>query len=197
MLRKIVLLLLTLVLIAGCSKKNEKEESSIGCGTDEAGCEIINVTPEVKAYRNLISNFEEITLEDAATRITNGGSLTIYYGFETCPWCQELLPLLSEYATKTEVFYVNMKPDSEDVRKEEHPLYQEYLKNYQLIYPNADEEKIYAPTIAKFAGGELEMLHVGTVEGHDAHERKMTDEEKEILKNDLHEFFKDVIGEVK
>lgn len=191
MVRKILLILISLLFITGCSKKEEIKEET-GCDVEAQGCEIEVVTDEVRSYRTLIKNFTELSYDEAYSRITNGGSLVIYYGFETCPWCQELLPILNEFTEDYEIFYVNMKPDGEDSRVEGHSQYDSYLKNFELIKSFNESEKIIAPTIIEVINGELVMTHAGTVEGHNAKERKMTAEEKLILKETVSEFFRNL-----
>lgn len=200
---KILVILISVLLIVGCGQKEEtittdvpdssNTSTDVGCGTDDSGCEV-TIDEGLKQYKELISNFKEVSYDEAYEMLNNGSSFVLYYGFKTCPWCQELIPFLAEYTKYIDIYYVDQRPDGEDSRKEEHPLYESYLKNYEIINEFAETDKIYAPTVINVIDGEIISIHTGTVEGHDAHERKMTDEEKELLRAQLDEMMADAEG---
>ena len=58
-----------------------------------------------------------------------------------------------------------------------------YLKDYMKEDESGDL-KLYVPLVVRIENGKVVDGHLGTVEGHDAHERKMNEEEKEeVMQN--------------
>ena len=54
---------------------------------------------------------------------------------------------------------------------------------------NEGEYQIYVPFVIVIKDGKVVSGHIGTVEGHDAHERKMNDQEKQDLQDIYTEMF--------
>lgn len=101
-----------------------------------------------------------------------------YFGYQNCPWCVELQPILDEVLeqNKIKANYTNIKD-----------------KNFKDNYKN-QLNKLYA----KHVGGNLEVpflviidpernisTHVGTLPNHNAIQNKLTHNEKNKLKSIL------------
>ncbi|MBQ1448205.1 MAG: hypothetical protein IIZ11_02575 [Erysipelotrichaceae bacterium] len=188
--KKLLVILLALMMLFGCTKKPEPvvvPDQPDACGDE--GCEI--EPGENTAYQEILSmsNFVKSSYEEIATKFKNGGSFTALYGFEGCPWCEELLPILGNYlkGKNYKVYYVDVKPDGEDTRTEDNET---YMSNYE-IFRSFTTDKIYVPAFVNVVNGEVVSYHEGTVDGHDATERKMTEEEKAQLLN----LFKETFGD--
>lgn len=116
-----------------------------------------------------------------------------YFGFPDCPWCQEVVPLLVEEASRADqrFLYVQTRDLNHNLRYS-----QDQARNMSLYFPDYfvrnDEGKVvvYVPLIAAVKDGRLVAAHQGTVEGHDAHQRKMTDDERK----ECQEAIRDVVS---
>lgn len=122
-----------------------------------------------------------VKLETAAViqKIQSKEAGLYYFGFETCPWCRELKPvLMEELSLSNQVAYnIDTKSEkfSEDAKQVVSDIYIEHFGG----------DRLYVPfLIAIDSQGEFKV-HTGTVEGHNAKQEKMSDEEIEELRQDL------------
>lgn len=188
--KKIPSLLMAFCLVcslAACSgssnTQNASNASTSGCAPDDGfGC----VVEDAKSlYQKEVADYQEISFDDAIALFEEGGSGLLYFGFPDCPWCEELVPLLSEEADRqgVDVLYVRTRDD--DLERLYSDEQKETIEPYIKAYMRVDDElklALYVPLIVAVENGEAVDGHQGTVSGHDAHERKMTDEEKAELK---------------
>ncbi len=194
--KKIFLTLMSLLLVAcssstvtttpeTTSSETAMPSTSTGCAVDE--CE--SAEEEIKNYEELIrtDTFIEMSMADSLKAIEADESLIIYYGFKTCPWCQDAIDYIKEAADNVgvKVNYVNTRVDGDtsefDLRNENNADYvklQEIFKDTLLD----DTKKIYVPFVVTVKTGEVLEYHYATVENHDAKEREMNEDEiKQLL----------------
>ena len=121
---------LSACLLCGCqaqtsdtSKASLSEQSSqtagsiVACAPDTSECEDDQTTEmpseneRIEAYNQIVSNFTEISFDEAIGLFENGKSGLVYFGFSRCPWCEEVVPLLEKAAKEqgVEVLYVKTR----------------------------------------------------------------------------------------
>lgn len=127
--------------------------------------------------------FKEISMNDALNIWKNKQSGVILMGFKDCPWCQEAYPVLDKIADSMgiNVLYVKTRDDEGErlyTDEEREELYK-YMPDYMT--KEGDDLTLYVPILVKVSNGVTVGGHVGTVDGHDAHERTMTTDEIEQL----------------
>lgn len=183
-----------MIMLCACStviidKKPDNGPKGCDIGGDKCDSDVIDYD-EFMAQDNV---FKEITMDDAITIFENKQSAVIYFGFPSCPWCLEALPILNEVAKSKdiEILYVMTRD------KERNLLYSDDQKatilKYIGEYEDRDKEgnlSIYVPLVIVCENGEAVKGHLGTVESHDAHERVMDEKEKSELKEIYLEMFK-------
>lgn len=137
---------------------------------------------------NIVSGFEKLTFEEAINFFRDKKTGILYFGFPDCPWCQQLLPVLEEAREETgqTIYYIQTRDENrerlytEDQKEEIEPWIRNYMKN------NEDGVlTLYVPLVLNVQDGTVIAGHQGTEDGHDAHERQMTEEEKNLLKEQL------------
>ena len=161
----------------------------IGCASNAAE----NIEPnQYEEIMNQENAFVPISMKEAIEILENKETALIYFGFPDCPWCIEALPVMNEVAEThgKEIYYVQTR-DEEGNR-----LYDDEEKEIILNYVGEFEEKddegnlaLFVPLVVSVKDGIAVSGNVGTVEGHDAHEREMTEEEVEMLKDIYDEMF--------
>lgn len=117
----------------------------------------------------------------------------LYFGFENCPWCVEAKPILKEVASeyKLPVHYIDTQKGLSKEQKEE---VAGYVHDFRSEYFDEDGNfHFYVPSVMVVKNGKVVDAHTGTVDSHDAHERKMTEEEKEELKDK----YEDMLSKIK
>lgn len=127
---------------------------------------------------------QPLFFEEALSFFKEKKSGLLYFGFENCPWCQEALPILREEAKRQNVSIHSILTRDENNEL----LYTEEQKQeiipYLQDYMSKNEEgelTLYVPLVVVVKDGKAIEGHVGTVDDHDAHARKMTEEEKQEL----------------
>lgn len=190
-----LLLLLTGVLLlapAGCAFASGSQDSENTQKDDDWGCDAGENSgaclPDEKREEEVPEGFREISFDEAIDLFQNGQDGLLYFGYPGCPWCEEVVPLLQEAAEKQneEVLYVRTR-DADRNR-----LYTDEQKDeitpWMKDWMSENEDGVltlYVPVVAAVTDGKVAAAHVGTVDGHDAHERKMTEEETEQVREAL------------
>lgn len=180
------------LMLAGCSSATDTSKTSSqdpaktsameavrGCIADETSCESFQAEQSIQA---LADDFTPMTFDEAIAFFKEGESGLLYFGFPDCPWCQEVLPLLSASAAdhEVEVHYVRTRDKNKDLlyTPEQKEQIIPYLQDY-MSDNDKGELTLFVPLIVEVKDGKVVDGHQGTVDGHDAHERKMTDEERQ------------------
>ena len=179
--KRIVLMILLCILISGCSSKGEDEASKNNYCDDSAGiCGFENKND------NLVDTdfMMKISMEEAIHKMFEKETAVFYFGYPYCPWCKEAVPILKEVAKQfhDKIYYVQTRDSQKELlyTDEERKELSLYLKDYMKEDESGDL-KLYVPLVVRIENGKVVDGHLGTVEGHDAHERKMNEEEKEEI----------------
>lgn len=171
-----VLLLSLVLLLGGCMQKEEKLTN--GCDGECSVDFSAEAQKQVEIYRKALQegNFKESNFQEIKAKADANESFYVVYGFETCPWCQQLFPVLADVSIQLnkEILYVPVRDkENVDLRVMEN---EGYKSNFELV-KDLIQDKIYVPALFKFENGKAVQIHEGTVEGHNAKERMMTEEE--------------------
>lgn len=164
--KKILLILLAIPMLASCM----------------SGKLTIDKQANMSSYQGFTDEehvFLETDLSKANKLITSSDQAIVYFGFSSCPWCIELLPVLNEQVKSAglQVNYVNVRPNgSDDLRTIENRDYVTLLKNLDefLMVDENGAKRMGVPFVAFIKDGKIVDTHVGTLPDHDAKERKMT-----------------------
>lgn len=175
------------LLLAGCNDNKEKENTNV-CGVD---CE----KADMEGYDNFMDGdhvFLEVTFDEANTFIKDKEfSGIIYFGYATCPWCIEAVPIMNEVAKaqETNIYYVNKKSEANEAHPEWLKETTKLLDKAYGLDENDGETYLYVPEVIVIKEGKIVAHHMGTLDDHDATERKMTDKEQEELQKIYEELF--------
>lgn len=104
-----------------------------------------------------------------------------YFGFPTCPWCQELLPVLNQqlYDNSFMAYSINVRA-SNFTKRDKKELTEIFIKS-------TNEKSPSVPFILAInKKGEI-MTHVGTVPGNNAEVEKLTSSQTTKLKKEIHQ----------
>lgn len=104
-----------------------------------------------------------------------------YFGFASCLWCQELVPVFDK-----ELKNENMKAYVVDTRADSYTS----LNNIELekyFIANTDKNRLLVPFIVFINSKGEVKTHIATVEGHDAKVSKMTTKQHNELTKELKE----------
>ena len=171
----LMILLLVGIGLTGCKPKNPEMKIA-----------------DMKGYGILSDKFYELTMVESYELLTNGTGY-IYYGFDKCPWCLELVPILDEITKEYDfsIYYVNVRPDGKDIRSFDDPTYTKVVELTKAFLELNEEGLpwLWVPQLFAAENGKVTAAHDGTYPGHDARVNKMNDEERAELKASLLTFF--------
>ena len=169
--KKLVVLLL-LITAAGCQKEKFIEyQKPTGTISDMSG------------YDGLESEqFYDITVDEILEKIENRETFIVYFGYEGCPWCICVVPVLHQVSVEKEmpIYYLNFKNtiNSENV---------EGMKKISEICGNDQEGleegqfSFFFPTVLYIKKGETYKVHIGTVSGHNGFTDPLSEKQRERL----------------
>lgn len=184
--KKILCLLITLSLL-GCTKTEPiQNDNQIGCDVTSTCDE--GEKADMSGYESFMEtdhNYIDVTMSDVNEMFKNKETFVAYFGFSTCPWCIEILPLLNQAAQESEmnVQYVNIRSDGvekeNDIRVDTNKDYLEFVEIVKDTLGTTEDgtKRLFVPFVYFVKDGEIVDYREGTFENHDAKERKMTSEE--------------------
>lgn len=131
------------------------------------------------------NNFYKSSFKEAMQFMDEKKDALFYIGYFNCPWCQEAIPLLQEAAKETNTIIYSISLYDKDNQRtfdvEEQKAFVELAKD-KLDKDDKDEPTLYVPYVFTLKDGVINKSHIATVTGHNAHEREMTVDEKQQLK---------------
>ena len=181
--KKLLLILLSLTLCA-CQAPTKSTTS-----TSKKACDVTSEEEKCSKKDNTKTNFneiyfDEIYFDEAIQYFTQEKSGVLYFGFSSCPWCKEAKPILKKVAKAKEIDIQYVKVRDEEKNRlytdDQKAIIEPYIQDYMS---NNDEGvlTLYVPLVLVIKNGKVIDGHEGTLESHDATERKMTNDEKEQL----------------
>lgn len=205
----IIFLLLTTIILVGCSK-NEQISDSLrfkqeyeqfnGKQNDEG---IDYATVEISEDCKV-----KYMQKDKITEVLTNGSHVVYFGWPTCPYCRIVVPILldtiDEYSGIS-MYYYNIKDlrqaYSDDPNSEDGLLYSEICQIISfsdidlsgLDTFNDGTLKLAASSIYYIKDGQIIGYHRGTVDSHLNIYEPLEEEQKEELTNIYRSYLNEMI----
>lgn len=176
--KKLLLILLSLTLCA-CQAQIKPTSS-----TSKKACDVTSEEETCNSKDDSNTKFNEISFDEAIQYFTKEKSGVLYFGYSSCPWCKEAKPVLKKVAQKNgiDIQYVKVRDDKKNrlYTDDQKTIIEPYIQDYMS---NNDEGilTLYVPLVLVIKNGKVIDGHEGTLDSHDATERKMTDDEKEEL----------------
>lgn len=173
------------------------------------------VYPEVKINDNINIVYKS---EDEVVDIIKSGTGVIYFGYPSCPWCRNAVPVLLNAASETslkEIYYLNIKDIRDSkvldangnivVEKNGTKGYYKIvdaLSDYLDPYTGLNDDSIkrlYAPTVIFVKNGIVVLVHVDTVKSQVDPYTPLNEEQKlelkEIYLDGIHKVLGDLCDE--
>lgn len=176
--KNLLLILLSLTLCA-CQAQIKPTSS-----TSKKACDVTSEEETCNSKDDSNTKFNEISFDEAIQYFTKEKSGVLYFGYSSCPWCKEAKPVLKKVAQKNgiDIQYVKVRDDKKNrlYTDDQKTIIEPYIQDYMS---NNDEGilTLYVPLVLVIKNGKVIDGHEGTLDSHDATERKMTDDEKEEL----------------
>ena len=116
-----------------------------------------------KTYSSTMDNvYKDYTVKQLDKDIKNNKSMIVYFGFSNCPYCNDLLPILTEITNKynQKIYYIDTRKKSEwksNIDIDDYNLLTSIIGDYLTL----DEDNIlhlYVPTIIFINKGEIKSF---------------------------------------
>lgn len=182
--KKVVVVLMSVLLLVGCGKSDTqkfKEEYEALNGNNN----LITISIDTDA-KIIYSNAKK------TVSILENGTGIIYFGFPSCPWCRNALPVLIEAAKENDLPIYYMNPSSLRGSNNKHYLkIMSILDNY--LETNEEGKKVlYVPDIYFIKDGKIVGHHLGTIESQKNPTIPLEEEQQQELKTIYEDFIKEI-----
>ena len=179
--KKTVMCILAALTFAGCTSTPVKDEPA---KSDMSGYATLEDDNHV---------FYDLSVKQMAEKMDEKETFTVYFGFDHCAWCLEAVPFLNATAKNydMQVGYINTRADEKwqsNLDIDDYDIVVEKLGEY-LEYDNDGIRHLYTPHVFFIKDGKVVSDHSGSIEGHNAKEESLSEEEKKQLKEIYEEGF--------
>lgn len=185
--KKLLMLLLTVTMLAGCSGKSSTKAAATsdpGKVTITDHTDILSTKADMSGYKWIGSeraDFEETTISECMKLFTEKGSGILFFGYTGCKWCQRAVPELNKVARQlgVKVYYVDasIQPDEDQYKK-----LVGYLSDILSTDDNG-EKQFFVPLVVGVKNGKIVGHHESLVDGFNpqSDEDQLSDAQKQKL----------------
>lgn len=207
--KKVLSVCLASLLLVGCTNKQTSTTTNTNTSTNnntsstqtedtntttKSGITITNpitlnsTQADMSGYqwiRGDVANFQEITLGESLRMFEEGGTGILYYGYDTCQWCNRAVPELNEVAKEFNltIYYVDA---SQRVERDEYAKLLEYIDPV-LEVDSKGEKGFYVPAIIGVKDGKITDFHVSLVDNFEIPQndpnKQLSDDQKQQLRD--------------
>lgn len=125
---------------------------------------------------------------DEVINFLKTGTGVIYFGFPTCPWCRNIVPVLFETAKENNVSVINYYNPKETRSSDSFSEVMYLLDSY--LQTNSDGNKtLYVPDVYFVKDGKIVGHHLGSADGQKDPYTPLTDTQRQELKNTYNDLF--------
>lgn len=200
--KKVAVILTCGILLSGCTINQKQEVTDFSSlPATEYDYKTMDNRADMTAYELLEDESHVYQYSDLETLMKNMNKNytgSVYFGFTSCPYCNQMVPILNYVAkeynqTVTYVDTYDSRFDEEGNTLKEFSEAYEKLQEFLGDYLNEDKT-VYAPSVAFIKNGKVVKFQVGldTDSEYDAHEKDMNQQQKEHLANIYREGFEKI-----
>jgi len=179
---KKVLILICLLLV-GCKANFESQSLELKEEYEELNNSgiVVNIDEEVKV---------KILTNENVIEFLNNDTGIVYFGFPSCPWCRNILPVLIDEMIENDkiLYYVNIRNLKSEVKEK----VQNYLSDY-LVTDSLGNTIFYVPDVYAIKDGKIQSHHLGSVSSQTNPGISLTSEQK----NELANIYQNLINSIK
>lgn len=130
-------------------------------------------------YSDNTAQFIHKNPSDTLTSMTQKKPGIYYYGFPTCPWCLELLPVFDNVLRQQGKKAYVVNTHSEIYTSADNILLENFFVNH------TNQKRLTVPFIVIIKNDKKVTTHIGTVSGHNASESRMNNQQNKNLTEKL------------
>lgn len=126
-------------------------------------------------YNDSTENMYHIDATEIVNALVEHEPGVYYFGFENCPWCRELLPILDNQLEKNHVKAFTVDTKSNEFSNGDKRKIETFFEKY------TGESDLTVPFTVFINSAQKVRYNIGTVPEHNAPERRLTKKQKEQL----------------
>lgn len=192
MIKKFILIILSVFCLIGCAPTIEK------C-TISNSVDIVSTKADMSNYKFLDDNdhsFKKITYKESLRIFEESGSGILFYGYDDCYYCNRAVPILNEVAKEAgiDIYYIDTY-DITDTTREDYDALMDYLKPTFREDEETETKEFYVPDVVGVKKGEIIKFHVSLTDDFIA-----GNENKQLTtaqQNNLKQIYIDIINSIK
>lgn len=181
--RKIIVCFMSILVLAGC---NTNSTSTVK--------DTVPVHADMNGYGlNEEHQFLKTNVDEVLGFFDQSKNAIIYMGYIGCPWCVEAVPIMNEVARQEDVsiYYLDISQNDGEHGYTGEKRAKLIEKTKEFLDTNEQgEAAMYVPFVFVIREGKTVAAHISTIDGHNAHERLMDEDEKSELTKIYKEMFK-------
>ena len=179
--------LVCLLTWAGCSQQDNSEAVYLD--------DLVTTDVDMSVYQgfNVADHqFRKLTMKEANRLFAEGGSGILYYGYSSCAWCTQAVPVMNEVVAELglTIYYVDMYSDDGNTEEVYNTLIS-YVDDY--LQHEDGEAVFYVPQVFVVKNGKVVGDHLSTVESYSPSQGNMTEAQKNELKDIYREMFRKLV----
>lgn len=185
--KKLLVLLLSVSLLAGCTAKINQDTTNSIEKIDVSTLNILDLnatTADMSDYTLLTDTqhvFKQITMEESLRLFDEKGSGVLFYGYKQCGFCQQAVPVLNNAARQmgVDVYYVDVK--SQEGNSSE--IFEQLINRVEDHLAEENGQKMfYVPQIFVIKDGEIVGEHLSLIDSYDINSGDMNEKQRNDLK---------------
>lgn len=141
--------------------------------------QMTNKSIKAVKYNDKTVQFVHRSPQNTLEKLKNKEAGVYYFGFPTCPWCIELLPVLDKELKKQNFTAYVVNTRAENYSDRDNNVLEKFF------IERTDEKEVTVPFVVAINRKGAIQTHIGTVSTHDAKKREMTVSEKKDLERIL------------
>lgn len=167
--KKLIAILALIFIITGCSSGSKDFMSGY------------------KGFDKKDHHYVQTSAEDMFNKLEAKEPGLYYFGFDTCPWCVALVPVLENVATE-----VDQKIQYLDIRSDDFSKYSKAEERYfafnDTLPTQYRNDKFQVPFLVSISKSGNIVTHLGTIDGHDG-QTPLSEQDIDFLSVRLKEMF--------
>lgn len=175
-----------LMMLAGCTKQPEVQfkEYDVPEG-DIKTIELMNVAVDMSGYRGFTDKehvYRRTTMKESFRLVDEQASGILYFGYDTCPYCLQVVPILNDLAKKYNqtVYYIDVYHTTDTISDADIDRYLTVYRDFLL--EDEGEPVFYVPQVFVIVNGQIIDGHTGAVDSFEPSvQTSMTAEQTEEL----------------
>lgn len=185
--KKLLMMAVCILMLAGCMQKTETKFKEYDLPEGEfKTIDIMNVAVDMSGYQGFTDKdhvYRRTTMKESFRLVDEQASGILYFGYDTCPYCLQVVPILNDLAKKYNqmVYYIDVYHKSDTISDADVNRYLEVYEEF-LLKDDEGEPVFYVPQVFVIINGQIIDGHTGAVDSFDpSTQLEMTASQREEL----------------